>query len=142
MVIDHVGIVVKSMDEGVRLWEDQFGYKQATKETINTRQQVRVVFMQKDGSTDIKLIAPASELSPISAFARKGGGLHHLCFRCDSLADDLRRVTSSGARVLSGPEPGEAFDNEEIAFCYVGQGLNVEFIESEKRANLLLKSGF
>jgi hypothetical protein len=43
-----------------------------------------------------------------------------------------------GARVLVSPEPGEAFDNENIAFVYVDLGLNIELIDTEKRAGRIL----
>jgi methylmalonyl-CoA/ethylmalonyl-CoA epimerase len=135
MTVDHIGVVVKSLEEGCRLWESLFGYRQATEMVRNARQHVRVVFLKKDNSVDIKLIEPTSESSAVSALARRGGGLHHLCFKCDSLHEGMDALVQKGARVLTPPEPGEAFDNEDIAFLYVGQGLNVELIDTEKRAD-------
>ena len=142
MVVDHIGIVVKSIEEGIKLWNYLFGYRQATDVTINTRQNVKVAFLKKENSIDIKLIEPASESSPVSALARRGGGFHHICFMCDSLHEELDQLIKKGGRVLSPPEPGEAFDNEEISFLYVGQGLNIELIDTEKRANKIAASGF
>jgi methylmalonyl-CoA/ethylmalonyl-CoA epimerase len=136
MTVDHIGVVVKSLEEGCRLWESLFGYQQATEMTLNVRQGVRVVFLKKANSVDIKLIEPISESSAVSALARRGGGLHHLCFRCDSLHEGVDALVNKGGRVLTPPEPGEAFDNEEIAFVYVGQGLNIELIDTEKKANI------
>jgi methylmalonyl-CoA/ethylmalonyl-CoA epimerase len=138
MVIDHIGIVVRSIEEGIRLWENLFGYHRITEITINTRQKVKVVFLQKQNSTDIKLIEPISESSSVSTIARRGGGLHHICFKCDNLYGELARLNALGGRTLSLPEPGEAFENEEIAFVFAGQGLNIELIETEKRANKIL----
>lgn len=135
MVIDHIGIVVKSIEEGVGLWENLFGYRQVTEATINTRQKVKVVFLKKQNSIDIKLIEPTSESSPISALARRGGGLHHICFRSQNVHDELVKLNALGGRTLSPPEPGEAFENEQIAFAFVGQGLNIELIDTDKRAN-------
>jgi methylmalonyl-CoA/ethylmalonyl-CoA epimerase len=135
MVIDHVGIVVKTIEEGVKLWENLFGYCRVTEATINTRQKVKVVFLQKPNSIDIKLIEPTSESSPVFALARRGGGLHHICFKCGNLDDELTRLNTLGGRTLSPPGPGEAFENKEIAFVFVGQGLNIELIDTDKRAN-------
>jgi methylmalonyl-CoA/ethylmalonyl-CoA epimerase len=137
VIVDHIGVVVKSLEEGCRLWEGLFGYRQATEMTRNVRQDVRVVFLKKANSVDVKLIEPTSESSAVSALARRGGGLHHLCFKCDSLPEGMDSLVQKGARVLTPPEPGEAFDSEDIAFLYVGQGLNVELIDTEKRANRL-----
>jgi methylmalonyl-CoA/ethylmalonyl-CoA epimerase len=137
MVVDHIGIVVKSIEEGVKHWENLFGYRQVTGVTINTRQHVKVVFLQKQNSIDIKLIESVSESSSISALARRGGGLHHLCFKCENLHSELDRLSLNGARILTIPEPGEAFGNEDIAFIFAGQGLNIELIATDKRANQL-----
>ena len=137
MNIDHIGIVAKSLDKGIKLWTETFGYTQKTKPVENTRQQVRVVFLEKVDSIDIKLIEPVGEASPIYRFAMKGGGLHHLCFMTEDLKEKLKQLKEEGFRVLAGPEPGEAFDNEEIAFIYATQGLNMELIDTLKRAELI-----
>ena len=81
MIIDHLGIVVKSIEEGISYWEKVFGYKQMTEIVINTRQKVKVVFLTKENSLLIKLIEPTDETSPVYRIARKGGGLHHLAFQ-------------------------------------------------------------
>ncbi len=89
MIIDHLGIVVKSIEHGIEHWEKVFGYKQMTEVVINTRQKVKVVFLTKENSTLIKLIEPTDETSPVYKAARKGGGLHHLGFRCEDIKRKL-----------------------------------------------------
>ena len=138
MIIDHIGIVTKSLEKGIKLWTETFGYTQKTNPVINTRQKVKVVFLEKKDSIEIKLLEPVDETSTVYRFALKGGGLHHLCFRCDSLEAQLEEFHESGIRILAGPEPGEAFENEKIAFIYATQGLNVELIDTEKRAEMIL----
>jgi len=134
MLIDHIGIAVRSLDDGIAHWSRTFGYHQATDCVVNTRQKVKVVFLEKPGSLQVKLIEPTDESSPIYRFAMRGGGLHHLCFRCDDLNEEIDRLTGQGLRVLASPQPGEAFDNENIAFVFAQQGLNVELIDTDKRA--------
>lgn len=137
MVIDHVGIAVKSIEEGIAYWEGVFGYRQLTGVVVNTRQKVKVAFLIKEHSLSVKLIEPTDATSPVYAFAQRGGGLHHLCFRCDDLQDELSRLASLGLRVLVPPQPGEAFDNEDIAFLFGKHGLNIELVDTEKRACLI-----
>ncbi len=107
MVIDHIGIVVRSLDAALTQWVETFGYEQMTEPVLNSRQKVRVVFVRKDGSTAVKLVEPADPSSPVSALAARGGGLHHLCFRADDMDSALRHLKSAGARVLVPPEPGQ-----------------------------------
>ena len=85
MVIDHIGIVVRSLEDGIQQWESLFGYRRNSDIVTNTRQKVRVVFLAKRDSLPVKLVEPADEFSPISAFAGRGGCLHHMCFRCQDL---------------------------------------------------------
>lgn len=134
MVIDHVAIVVPSIESGIASWVRFFGYQQATEIVANTKQKVNIVFMEKPGSLPVKLVEPSDPTSPVYAFSLKGGGLHHLCFRGECLTEDLKTMVKKGARILVPPEAGEAFENEEISFVYVAQGLNIELIDTEKRA--------
>lgn len=105
-----------------------------TEIVTNTRQKVRVVFLAKRGSLQVKLIEPTDATSPIHALAQRGGGLHHLCFRCDSVDAEVARLQALGLRILTPPRPGEAFEDEKIAFVYAGDGLSIELIDTDKRA--------
>ncbi|GBD97704.1 4-hydroxymandelate synthase [bacterium BMS3Abin06] len=137
MIIDHIGIVVKSIEKGIEHWEKVFEYKKMTNVVINSRQKVRVVFLSKENSLTVKLIEPTDESSPTYKFARKGGGLHHICFKCEDMNKELKRFSEKGLRVLAAPQPGEAFGNENIAFVYAKQGLNIELIETDIKAGRL-----
>ena len=137
MKIDHIGIVVKSLEESIIHWQKVFGYKQNTKIVINTRQKVRVVFLNKENSLSVKLLEPVGPDSPVYRFARKGGGLHHLCFRCAHLETEINKMETMGLKILTPPQPGEAFDGESIAFIYAKHGLNIELIDTDKRIKLI-----
>lgn len=134
MVIDHIGIVVGSLEQAIRQWEELFGYRKNSDIVVNTRQKVRVVFLAKEGSLTVKLVEPSDASSPIAAYARRGAaGIHHICFRCDNLELQVPILKNKGARLIVPPEPGEAFNNHRIAFFLAGS-LNVELIDTlEKR---------
>lgn len=114
-------------------------YTQHTEVVINTRQKVKVVFFKKDNSLPIKLLEPVGQDSSIYRFAKKGGGLHHLCFKCGDISTQINIMKEQGLRILAQPQPGEAFVNEDIAFVFAKQGLNVELIDTDKRARLISK---
>ena len=134
MIIDHIGLVVKSIDKAIKYWEDVFGYKQSTEVVINTRQKVKVAFLDKDNSTQVKLIEPMDESSSVFAFAKRGGGLHHICFKCENLEEGVTELKNKRLRMLTPPQPGEAFEDENIAFLFAQNGLNIELIDTDKRA--------
>ena len=137
MRIDHLGIVVQSIEAGIIKWKNIFDYDQMTEIVINSIQKVRVVFLKKQNSTTIKLIEPLNQDSPIYKFAKSGGGLHHICFKCDDLNNEVERFKDLGFRILTEPEPGEAFCNQKIAFIYAKDGLNIELIDTELKFGLL-----
>ena len=133
MQLDHIAIAVKSVDQAADRLTTVLGYARKTTKVTNTRQQVTVLFLEKQGSIDIKLIEPSSTESPLWASLRRGEGLHHVCFKVPDVAGQCDALTALGVRVLSPPAPGEAFGNHPIAFCYVGHGLNIELIDTDER---------
>jgi methylmalonyl-CoA/ethylmalonyl-CoA epimerase len=128
--LDHIGVQVRALEPAIRQFEQLFGYRQATEPVTNTRQQVRVVFLEKPGSIPLKLICPVDVTTPSAP------KLHHLAFRTDVLARGVEALCARGARLLSPPTPGEAFDDEPIAFLFAA-GLNIELIATDKRRQRL-----
>ncbi len=136
MVIDHIGIAVRSLEDGIRKWESLFGYRKSSDVVVNTRQKVRVVFLSKQGSLLVKLFEPLDATSPTYLFARKGGGLHHVCFRCDDLTSQIKLLEGKGALLIAPPQPGEAFENHNIAFV-LADHVNVELIDTDAKAGMV-----
>ena len=133
MILDHIGIVVRSLKEGIRHWENLFGYRQSSDVIVNTRQKVRLVFLSKADSLTVKLLEPTEPTSPVFALARKGGGLHHLCFRCDCISQAVDAFQLNGAILILPPEPGPAFNNHPIAFL-IADHLNIELIDTNDKS--------
>lgn len=133
MQVDHIALAVRSIEGTAARLVALLGYRVRTTKVTNSRQKVNVVFLSKDGSIDLKLIEPSASDSPLWDFVRKGGGLHHLCFRVPDVPAACTTLTEAGVRLLSAPAPGEAFDDALIAFLYLGSGLNVELIDTDAR---------
>jgi methylmalonyl-CoA/ethylmalonyl-CoA epimerase len=134
MNIDHIGIAVKDINQAIQYWQNIFGYKQATEVVLNTRQKVLVSFMEKENSMTIKLIQPSEESSTLTNFIKKGGSLHHLCFKTDNLEEKIVELKGKGMLTLTPPQPGEAFDNNLIAFLFAKNNMNIELIDTDERA--------
>lgn len=133
--LDHVCLAVRQIAPARAMLEKMLGYRPRTEPVLNTRQQVVVQFMSKAGSIDIKLIEPANLESPLVEFLkRSGGGLHHLAFRTESVGDAVAELAQKGAKIVAQPQPGEAFANADIAFAFLGFGLNAELIDTDERA--------
>ena len=135
MLVDHICFAVKDIDKAIRDWTGAFDYSQMTEVVINTRQQVKVVFLEKDNSITIKLIEPLPENASVLNFVKNGGGFHHLCFKTGEDMDaKITELKGRGLISLVPPQPGEAFDNENIAFMLTRFGINIELIDTDKKA--------
>ena len=139
MVIDHICVAVKDLAEGISYWERAFGYQQMTEVVENSLQKVRVVFLNKKDSLMIKLIEPVPGNQSLLNFVNRGGGFHHICFRCEDIVHTIGELNEKGLLTLVPPQPGEAFNNHDIAFLLAKYGLNIELIDTQEKAARLLQ---
>ena len=121
MKIDHICFAVKNIMEGISYWENVFGYRQMTEVVHNSLQRVKVVFLCKDDSILVKLIEPQEDNLSLVNFVNRGGGFHHLCFRVEDMEEQLHELKEKGLIMLVPPQPGEAFNNHNIAFLQIGR---------------------
>jgi len=140
MKLDHICFAVKDLNEGIDYWEKVFGYRQLTQIVENTRQKVKVSFLSKEDSINIKLIEPVNDNQSLVNFVNRGGGFHHICFKCDDIDETMIELTDKGLLTLIPPQPGEAFNNHKIAFLLARNGVNIELIDTDERAGLISNS--
>jgi len=136
MEIDHICFAVKDLNDAIDYWERVFGYKQMTKIVENSLQKVKVTFLKKKNSILIKLIEPVAGNESLQNFVNRGGGFHHLCFKCSEIRNTIEVLNSKGLLTLVPPQPGEAFNNHDIAFLLARYGLNIELIDTEEKAGI------
>lgn len=97
--IHHVGVVVPNLEEGLRFWHDCLGLEFKKSATI-TDQGVRAALLDAGGS-EIELLEPLSPDNGVGKFlARRGGGLHHVCFESDAVAADLEQARAKGIQLI------------------------------------------
>ena len=108
--IDHVGIVVRSIDEAVPRYRSLFGLLPAAPVIAFASQGVRLCFLDSGlaPAARLELVEPVDPGSGVARFlAQRGEGLHHLCFRSDGIATDLASLEAHGAELIDrGPRPG------------------------------------
>jgi methylmalonyl-CoA epimerase len=107
--IDHLGIAVRSLDEGLRFYEKALGMVVSGTETI-AAEQVAVAMLPTGAgapSPRIELLEATGPASPVARFIEKRGpGLHHIALRVDNLPQAIERLKAAGARVLDEPRRG------------------------------------
>ena len=106
--IHHVGIVVRNLEQAYRFWRDILGLPVHKVATVSD-QGVRAALLTV-GESEIELLEPLAATSGIGKFlAKRGEGLHHICFATDDVAAELERARAKGIRLIDErPRPGLA----------------------------------
>ena len=114
--IDHIGVVVKSIEDALKLYSGLLGIEPLGEEVVEER-GIKVCFIQI-GETKIELLQPIREDSEISKYLeKKGEGLHHIAYSVDNLKEMMSNAKDLGLKPLSDePKPGA--HNTLIAFLH------------------------
>jgi methylmalonyl-CoA/ethylmalonyl-CoA epimerase len=97
--IHHVGVVVPDLEAGLRFWRDTLGLRLTKSATIE-EQGVRAALL-KIGESEIELLEPINRDGGVAKFlARRGGGLHHVCFETDDVERELDAAKAKGIQLI------------------------------------------
>ena len=97
--IHHVGVVVANLEDGLRFWRDVLGMTLTRSATVED-QGVRAALL-KVGPSEVELLEPLSPETGVGKFlARRGGGLHHVCFETDDVARELSAARDKGLPLI------------------------------------------
>jgi methylmalonyl-CoA/ethylmalonyl-CoA epimerase len=83
------------------------------------------------GESLVELLEPAVDDSPIGKFiAKRGPGIHHLCFAVDDLSAALERCRAAGIRLID-EKPRIGAEGKPIAFLHPSStgGVLIELTE-------------
>ncbi|RPF72287.1 methylmalonyl-CoA epimerase [Aurantiacibacter spongiae] len=106
--LNHVGVATPDIDAAIAFYRDTMGATDITEPFDMPEQGVRVAFVNTPGAggnmdgTQVELIAPLGENSPIFGFIRKNplGGQHHVAFEVPDIHAAHDWFTGRGKRVL------------------------------------------
>jgi methylmalonyl-CoA/ethylmalonyl-CoA epimerase len=106
--IHHVGVVVPNLEQAMALWRDLLGLRLTKSQTVHD-QGVKAALLQV-GESEIELLEPLSPDNGVGKFlARRGGGLHHVCFETEDVARELDGAKAKGLQLIDQkPRPGLA----------------------------------
>lgn len=126
--IDHLGVAVPSIDEALAVYR-ALGIVEEKREVVAS-QQVVAAFLPV-GESRVELLEPTSPDSPIAKFlARRGGGIHHVCFAVKDLDAALEDLSAKGFRLIHREAVAGA-DGKRVAFLHpeAGRGVLIELSE-------------
>lgn len=112
--IAHIGIAVRTLDEILPFYRDVLGLSSVPLENSDG---ARIAGLAA-GESLVELLEPESDDSPIGKFvARRGPGIHHICFAVDDIDAALDRCRQRGIRLID-EQPRLGAEGKRIAFLH------------------------
>jgi len=112
--IAHVGIAVPRIADALPFYRDVLGVAPGDPESADGATIVSLPF----GGVDVELLEPRDPESPIAKFlARRGPGIHHVCYRVPDLDGALERCRAAGYQLVDAT-PRRGAGGRRIAFLH------------------------
>lgn len=129
--IHHIGIVVKNMDETVKLYSKMLGRGPASLNELPAA-KIKIANFQV-GETALEFLEAAAGSSLADFVATRGEGLHHIAVEVDDIAGELKKLAAAGVTLKDkeprqGPEGKIAFVGPEGA-----HGVTIELVQPGKK---------
>jgi methylmalonyl-CoA/ethylmalonyl-CoA epimerase len=125
--IAHIGIAVRALDELLPFYRDVLGMPETPLADADGARIAGLVA----GESLVELLEAETPDSPIGRFvAKRGPGIHHVCFAVDDLDGALARCRAAGVRLID-ETPRVGAEGKRIAFLHPGAtgGVLVELSE-------------
>lgn len=105
--LNHVGIATPSIARSIETYKTLLGADVIGAPFDLPAQGVKVCFIDAP-NTQIELIEPYDDTSPIAGFLRKNpaGGQHHVCYEVPDIHEAKAWFEAKGAKVLGEPRIG------------------------------------
>jgi methylmalonyl-CoA/ethylmalonyl-CoA epimerase len=125
--VAHIGIAVPSLDALLPFYRDVLGMDVVPLEDADG---ARIAGLNA-GDALVELLEPEKANSPIGKFiAKRGPGIHHVCFVVDDLEAALDRCRAAGIRLID-EKPRIGAEGKLIAFLHPSStgGVLIELTE-------------
>jgi methylmalonyl-CoA/ethylmalonyl-CoA epimerase len=125
--IAHIGIAVEALDRILPFYRDLLGLPE---QPLDDADGARIAGLRA-GESLVELLEAERADSPIGKFvARRGAGIHHICFAVDDLDATLERCRRAGVRLID-EAPRMGAEGKRIAFLHPSStaGVLIELTE-------------
>lgn len=122
--IAHIGVAVENIEAALTFYRDVLGLAPGQPERADGARIVSLPF----GESAVELLEPEHPDSPIARFlARRGPGIHHVCYRVPDLDRALAACVAAGYRLV-----------DEVPRLGAG-GHRIAFVHPKSTAGILIE---
>ena len=130
--VNHIGIATHSLDKTAEIWK-ALGFTQGDDEVVEN-QGVKIRYMRGDGETNIELLEPLTEDSPVGKFlSTRGPGVQQIAVNVPDIELKIYQLKGMGIRMIND-KPVLGSNGKKIAFIHPSScdGVLVELVEYEQ----------
>lgn len=126
MNVHHIGIITKSMEKSIDVYE-RLDYQKQSDIFYDNIQNNRIIFMKNKSDTHmIELIEPLSNLSSVYNFPE---GYHHICYIVNDYDAFLMAFKKMKiGKIFTQPIKAPAIGEKNVVFAYLKTGTFIEFL--------------
>jgi methylmalonyl-CoA/ethylmalonyl-CoA epimerase len=125
MKFHHVALPCRSIEDGIEYLRAIYSLAEVGEPVVDEAQRATVCLVEtNDGMTFELVSGPVVE-----SFLRRGIAYYHLCFEVADLGQEIARLQSNGAMLISDRKPAPLFEGREVAFLNTKTGL-IELLEA------------
>ncbi len=127
--VNHIGIATDSLDNAAKVWE-ALGFAQGDDEVVED-QGVKIRYMRGDGETNIELLEPLSDDSPVGKFlSARGPGVQQIAVNVPDIVSKISQLKGMGIRMIND-DPILGSNGHKIAFIHPSScgGVLIELVE-------------
>ena len=125
--VAHIGVAVPDLEKALAFYRDVLGLEPHPPETVDGASIVSLSF----GNAQVELLHPVTPDGPVARFlAKRGPGIHHVCYRVPDLDRALVECRRKGYRLVD-QEPRTGAGGRRIAFLHPSStaGILIELTE-------------
>jgi len=122
--LNHIGIVVKDIDETMRLFARIFEAKEIGRKTFAELGQISALI--SIGDLKVELMAPYGDRGVVPDFLRKRGeGLHHISVITDDIDAEDEHLAKNGINAIAKTPKG--INDDRVMFTHPKQTNSIVF---------------
>lgn len=112
--IAHIGVAVENLADALAFYRDILGLEPRAPESADGATIVSLPF----GGPEVELLEPSRPDGPIAKFlAKRGPGIHHVCYEVADLDAAMERCRAAGYRLVD-ETPRTGAHGRRIAFVH------------------------
>ena len=110
---NHIGIVVRNIDETIKKMRDGFDVREESRTVLENMGQISA--MVRIGDQLLEIMEPLGDTGSVPKFyAEKGEGFHHISLHVTDFEEDIAKFEAAGYRIIGKMKMGK----HNIAFIH------------------------